>query len=333
MRTRWRAARGRARGGRRAAHRRGRLRARTEAAARLAAGTSRRSGCADTPDGADRGRGRGRRGARRRSLRRAGGAGRARREAFGPRQAAAARRRAAAAEATEAALAAPRRRGPRRRGARRRRAAALAETDGAAQGAGAPRWRRWSGWWREAQAGAQVLDRLRVAPGYETALGAALADDLRAPAIGADGAGRAGWRCRAMTTRRRCRRASSRWRPLVTAPAVLARRLAQIGLVAARARAPRCRRRCGPGSGWSAVEGDLWRWDGFRAGAEDAPSRRGAAAAAAEPAGGAEARSGGGRGARPTARGAAHEAPPRRLAEAEAAERRRGRRGARRSRR
>ena len=36
-----------------------------------------------------------------------------------------------------------------------------------------------------------VLDLLRVEPGYEKALGAALADDLRAPAV--DGSAASGW--------------------------------------------------------------------------------------------------------------------------------------------
>ena len=44
---------------------------------------------------------------------------------------------------------------------------------------------------REALAGSQLLDRLEVEPGFEKALGAALADDLRAPEV--DGAGRSGW--------------------------------------------------------------------------------------------------------------------------------------------
>ena len=44
---------------------------------------------------------------------------------------------------------------------------------------------------REAQAGHQVLDRLTVEPGLEKALGAALADDLRAPEVAGDR--RSGW--------------------------------------------------------------------------------------------------------------------------------------------
>ncbi|WP_442861388.1 chromosome segregation SMC family protein [Cereibacter sphaeroides] len=39
---------------------------------------------------------------------------------------------------------------------------------------------------REAQAGSQLLDRIQVEPGFEAALGAALSDDLRAPEVAAD---------------------------------------------------------------------------------------------------------------------------------------------------
>jgi chromosome segregation protein len=57
----------------------------------------------------------------------------------------------------------------------------------------------------------------------------------------------------------------------VTAPAVLARRLAQIGLVP-REKGFQLQAALLPGQRLVSLEGDLWRWDGFRAGAEDAPS-------------------------------------------------------------
>ena len=56
----------------------------------------------------------------------------------------------------------------------------------------------------------------------------------------------------------------------VTAPAALGRRLSQIGLVA-REDGPRLQADLLPGQRLVSREGDLWRWDGFRAGAEDAP--------------------------------------------------------------
>ena len=57
----------------------------------------------------------------------------------------------------------------------------------------------------------------------------------------------------------------------VTAPAVLARRLAQIGLVPREAGAA-LQDRLQPGQRLVSAEGDLWRWDGYRTAAEDAPS-------------------------------------------------------------
>ncbi len=113
-----------------------------------------------------------------------------------------------------------------------------------------------------------VLDQIRVAPGYEVALGAALGDDLDAPAA---------------------EEAAVHWRrvdmglsdpPLpegaialaahVEAPPELARRLAQIGIV------PRyvgraLQAQLTPGQRLVSPEGDLWRWDGYVA-AADAPT-------------------------------------------------------------
>ena len=44
---------------------------------------------------------------------------------------------------------------------------------------------------RDTAEGGQIIDQLQVTPGYEKALGAALADDLRAPEVGEDGP--SGW--------------------------------------------------------------------------------------------------------------------------------------------
>ncbi|MHA6265319.1 chromosome segregation protein SMC [Aliiroseovarius sp. CAU 1755] len=123
---------------------------------------------------------------------------------------------------------------------------------------------------RDASEGGQVLDDLRVKPGYEKALGAALADDLRAPAI--DGDAPSGWASLP---------AYAQAQPLpdgvnalsnyVTVPEVLARRMSQIGLVNTED-ATRLQADLKPGQRLVSTEGDLWRWDGFRAGAEDQPS-------------------------------------------------------------
>ncbi len=120
---------------------------------------------------------------------------------------------------------------------------------------------------REAQAGSQVLDLLTVTPGYEAALGAALADDLRAPA----GVGRSGWF--ALPPYPTVPDLPDGAAPLaahVTGPAVLARRLGLIGVVA-RDRGAALQAALQPGQRLVSIEGDLWRWDGFRAAAEDAP--------------------------------------------------------------
>ncbi|MEM0947556.1 MAG: chromosome segregation protein SMC [Pseudomonadota bacterium] len=123
---------------------------------------------------------------------------------------------------------------------------------------------------RDTAEGGQVLDLLRVASGYEKALGAALADDLRAPAI--ENGAATGWALlpgypqpqilpdgvAALTNH-------------VSVPEVLVRRLAQVGLVD-RADGIRLQPFLLPGQRLVSVEGDLWRWDGYRAGADDAPS-------------------------------------------------------------
>ena len=123
---------------------------------------------------------------------------------------------------------------------------------------------------RDTAEGGQVLDLLRVQGGYEKALGAALADDLRAPAI--DDSAKSGWALLPSY-------ASAQTLPegvlaltnFVTVPEVLARRMSQVGLVDS-ADGPRLQADLRPGQRLVSLEGDLWRWDGFRAGAEDAPS-------------------------------------------------------------
>lgn len=121
---------------------------------------------------------------------------------------------------------------------------------------------------RDQVAGGQVLDAIRVAPGYEQALGAALADDLRAP-VTVEGSG---WH--ALPPYGAAAPLPEGAAPLsahVTAPPELARRLSQIGLVSADA-APAMHPLLQPGQRLVTVEGDLWRWDGLMLRAEDASS-------------------------------------------------------------
>ncbi|WP_424941066.1 chromosome segregation protein SMC [Aliiroseovarius sp. S253] len=123
---------------------------------------------------------------------------------------------------------------------------------------------------RDASEGSQVLDTLRVKSGYEKALGAALADDLRAPEI--DGEAPSGWALLPGYSQAQSLpdgvNALSNY---VTVPEVLARRMSQIGLVSTDD-AARLQADLKPGQRLVSMEGDLWRWDGFRAGAEDQPS-------------------------------------------------------------
>ncbi|MFN3606537.1 MAG: chromosome segregation protein SMC, partial [Cypionkella sp.] len=123
---------------------------------------------------------------------------------------------------------------------------------------------------RDSGHGTQLLDHLTVAAGYELALGAALGDDLRSPQIGADGA--TGWAILPDLATAPPLPAGAR--PLaahVAAPPVLARRLGQIGLVDAGMGAA-LQPSLVAGQRLVSLEGDLFRWDGLRTAARDAPS-------------------------------------------------------------
>lgn len=123
---------------------------------------------------------------------------------------------------------------------------------------------------RDTAEGGQILDRLQVEQGFEKALGAALADDLRAPEV--DGDGPTGWT--ALPRYDADQPLPAGITPLtnhVSVPEVLERRMAQIGL-ADPEDATRLQPLLKPGQRLVSLEGDLWRWDGYRAWAEDAPS-------------------------------------------------------------
>ncbi|MBR2534586.1 MAG: chromosome segregation protein SMC [Hyphomicrobium sp.] len=110
-----------------------------------------------------------------------------------------------------------------------------------------------------------VVDHIRVSPGYETALGAALGDDLEAP-IAPEAS--IHWRRMDVSVEDHALPADAE--PLVMhaeAPPELARRLRQIGVVA-RADGARLQPHLKPGQRLVSREGDLWRWDGFVAAAD-----------------------------------------------------------------
>ncbi|WP_255509344.1 chromosome segregation SMC family protein [Oceaniovalibus sp. ACAM 378] len=123
---------------------------------------------------------------------------------------------------------------------------------------------------RDTAEGGQVMDLLTVTPGYELALGAALADDLRAPAIGPAGA--SGWApLPGYGTTQPLPEGIPSLADHVRVPDVLTRRIGQIGIVP-REEGTQMQAALHPGQRLVSTEGDLWRWDGFRAGADDAPS-------------------------------------------------------------
>ncbi len=123
---------------------------------------------------------------------------------------------------------------------------------------------------RDTAEGGQILDRLQVEQGYEKALGAALADDLRAPQV--EGDGPTGWVVlSAYDVSQPLPEGASPLAGHVSVPDVLERRLSQIGLVDPEDGA-RLQPLLKPGQRLVTLEGDLWRWDGYRAWAEDQPS-------------------------------------------------------------
>jgi chromosome segregation protein len=109
-----------------------------------------------------------------------------------------------------------------------------------------------------------VTEEITVAKGFEAALGAALGDDLDAST---NPSAPSHW---AETDRRGDPPLPPGVEPLadlVTAPAALARRLNQIGIVARR-EGLALSAHLKPGQRLVSKEGDLWRWDGFNQAAE-----------------------------------------------------------------
>lgn len=110
-----------------------------------------------------------------------------------------------------------------------------------------------------------LIDAIKVAPGCETALGAALGDDLDAPADE-----RAPLHWRLIDAGNEDHDLPGGAEPLsafTEAPPELARRLRQVGIVA-RSDGRRLQKQLLPGQRLVSREGDLWRWDGFVAASE-----------------------------------------------------------------
>ncbi|MBE3640398.1 AAA family ATPase, partial [Mangrovicoccus algicola] len=123
---------------------------------------------------------------------------------------------------------------------------------------------------RDGARGGQILDELTAAPGFERALGAALADDLKAPRLAGDL--RSGWaRLEDYDSAQPLPAGAAPLAAQVTGCDLLGRRLGQVGVIDA-ADGPRLQPWLRPGQRLVSREGDLWRWDGLVAAAADAPS-------------------------------------------------------------
>jgi chromosome segregation protein len=109
-----------------------------------------------------------------------------------------------------------------------------------------------------------VLDNIRAETGFEKALGAALGEDLEMPL---DRSAPAHWALVEAHDDAPLPAGLPRLADHVSAPKELARRLAQIGVVSADQGAELASQ-LKPGQRLVSKDGDLWRWDGYRASAE-----------------------------------------------------------------
>ena len=122
---------------------------------------------------------------------------------------------------------------------------------------------------RETDEQERLLDKIRVSDGYETALGAALSDDLSLPEVKEFGL--SGWfSLPAYKTGKPLPKGVKSLNEFVKVPDVLFRRISQIGLVD-QADGNKLQQHLEQGQRLVSIEGDLWRWDGYAARAEDSP--------------------------------------------------------------
>ncbi len=104
-----------------------------------------------------------------------------------------------------------------------------------------------------------IVEEIKVAAGYEQALGAALGDDLDAAS---DETAPSHWRVTAEQDDPALPAEATPLSQFVTAPKALHRRLAQIGVVEA-GRGRELQAMLAPGQRLVSTDGDLWRWDGY----------------------------------------------------------------------
>ncbi len=112
------------------------------------------------------------------------------------------------------------------------------------------------------KSGAPVLDAVAVQVGYEAALGAALGDDLTAPVK--TGVAVHWHELPPYTYDLALPDDAQPLANFVTAPAVLKRRLSQVGVVANAESAARWQSALAPGQRLVTRDGGCWRWDGLR---------------------------------------------------------------------
>ena len=123
---------------------------------------------------------------------------------------------------------------------------------------------------RDSSCEERILDRIKVTPGFEKALGAVFSDELNAPLV--DSGDSSGWLT--LPDYDDISPLPAGVEPLATevqAPSALARLLSRIG-VTDRATGSAAQAQLRPGQCLVTRDGDLWRWDGFRSWAEDVPS-------------------------------------------------------------
>ena len=122
-----------------------------------------------------------------------------------------------------------------------------------------------------------VLDQITVDKGFEDALGAALGEDLSAPAAGDDAEGVViGWRTLGPLANPPALPAGARaLSEVVRGPAALDRRLSQIGVVETAADGALLQGQLQSGQRLVSRTGGLWRWDGYHVaeGAETAAAK------------------------------------------------------------
>ncbi len=118
-----------------------------------------------------------------------------------------------------------------------------------------------------------IIDELKVKKGYESAIGAALGDDLEAPS---NDSAPIYWQKPAdFENDEKLPNEAISLNQFVTAPKLLERRLRQIGLVD-ESLGKKLMLQLKPGQRLVSIKGDLWRWDGFvaKAGAPTSATKR-----------------------------------------------------------